>query len=173
MRSTGDSVGTASRSMSSFKTRPEGEAQVEFGGHQSPATAGAIWRGAVPHHRRNSPTVQAWLHAGRVMFLGKLGSTAAAAEVLRREHDRGQGVWWKANATHPWRSSDAVPLSSERSDGDSWNREGDVFPPTLSAVGTSLAGGSRCGRRSLGGSATVGIVRTGLRQGSSIRRSNS
>ena len=67
----------------------------------------------------------------------KLGSTAAA-EVLRRELDRGQGVWWKANAIHPWRSSDAVPPSSERSAGDSWSREGEAFPPTLSAAGTSF-----------------------------------
>ena len=125
------------------------------------------------YHRRNSPTVEAWLQAGRVIFLGKLGRTAAAAEVLRRVHGCGQGVWWQANATHPWRSIDAVPLSSERSDGDSWSREGDVFLPTLSAAGASLAGGSRCGRRSLGGSTTVGVVRTGLRQGSSNWRSNS
>ena len=159
----------ASRSMMWLKTRPECEAQGESGGHQSPSTAVAAWRGAVPHHRRNSPTVQAWLHAGRVMFLGKLGSTAAAAEVLRREHDRGQGVWWKANATHPWRSSDAVPLSSERSDNDSGSREGDVFPPTLSAAGTSLAGGSRCGRRGLGRSITVGAVRIGLGEGNNLR----
>ena len=65
----------------------------------------------------------------------KLGSTAAA-EVLRREHDRVQGVWWKAYATHPWRNSDAVPFSSERSDVDSWSREGDAFPPTLCAANT-------------------------------------
>ena len=57
--------------MSWLETRPEGEAQGESGGHQSPSTAGAVWRGAVPHHRRNSPTVEAWLHAGRVMFLRK------------------------------------------------------------------------------------------------------
>ena len=54
----------------------------------------------------------------------KLASTAAA-EILGRERCREQGVWWKANATHPTRSSDAVPLSSKRSDGDSWSREGD------------------------------------------------
>ena len=157
----------------SSKTRPEGEAQGKSGGHQSTPTAGAAWKGAVPHHRRNSPTVEAWLHAGRVVFVGKLGSTAAAAEILRGEHDRGQGVWWEANATHPWRSRDAMPPSSERADGDSWSREGDVFPPTLRAAGISLAGGRRCGRRSLGGSTTVGAVRTGLRQASNNRRSNS
>ena len=39
----------------------------------------------------------------------KLGSTAAAAEVLRRGHGRGHGVWWEANATHPWRGRGAVP----------------------------------------------------------------
>ena len=120
-------------SMSWLKTSPEREAQGESGRHQSPPTAGT----AVPHHRRNFPVVEAWLHAGRVIFQGKLGSTAAA-EVLRRELDRGQGVWWKANAIHPWRSSDAVPPSSERSAGDSWSREGEAFPPTLSAAGTSF-----------------------------------
>ena len=67
------------------------------------------------YHRRNSPTVEAWLHAGRVMFLGKLGRTAAAADVLLREHGRGQGVWWGANATHPWRSWDAVPHHRRKS----------------------------------------------------------
>ena len=82
--------------MSWLKTRHEDEAKGESGGHQSPSTAGAAWRGAVPHHRRNSPTVEAWLNA-------------AAAEVLRREHGRGKGVWWEANATHPWRSRGAVP----------------------------------------------------------------
>ena len=51
----------------------------------------------------------------RVMFLGKLGSTAAAAEVLRREHGRGKGVWWEANATHPWRSRGAVPHHRRKS----------------------------------------------------------
>ena len=101
--------------MSWLKTRPEGEAQGESGGHQSPPTAGAACRGAVPHHRRNSPTVEAWLHAGRVIFLGKLGSTAATAELLRREHGRGQGVWWEANATHPWRSRGAVPHHRQKS----------------------------------------------------------
>ena len=128
--------------------------------------AGAAWRGAMPHHRRKSLMVEAWLHAGRVVFLRKLGSTAAA-EILRREHDRGQGVRWEANATHPWRSRDAVPPSSERFDGDSWSRDGNVFLPTLRQAGTSLTGGSRCGRRSFGGSITVGAVRTVLRQGSS------
>ena len=153
--------------MSWLKTSPEREAQGESGRHQSPPTAGT----AVPHHRRNFPVVEAWLHAGRVIFQGKLGSTAAA-EVLRRELDRGQGVWWKANAIHPWRSSDAVPPSSECSDGDSCSREGNVFLPTLSQAGTSITGGSRCGGRSLGGRTTVGAVRTGLRQGSSNRRSS-
>ena len=95
----------------------------------------------------------------------KLGSTAAAAKVLRQEHDRGQGMWWEANATYPGRSRDVVPPSSERFDGDSCSREGNVFFPTLSQAETSLSGGRRSGRRSLGGSTTVGAVRTGLRQG--------
>ena len=101
--------------MSWLKTRPEGEDQGESGGHQSPPTAGAARRGAVPHHLRNSPTVEPWLHAGRVIFLWKLGSTAAAAEVLRREHGRRQGMWWEANATHPWRSRGAVPHHRRKS----------------------------------------------------------
>ena len=86
----------------------------------------------------------------------------AAADVRRRELDRGQRVWWKANATHP---GAATMLC--------WSREGDVFPPTLSATGTRMVSGIRCGRRRLGASTTVGVVRTGLRQGSSNRRSNS
>ena len=73
-------------------------------GHTPPVQHRGV---AVAHHRRKSPIVEAWLHAGRVIFLRKLGSTAAA-EVLRRDHDRGQGVWWEVNATHPWRSRDAV-----------------------------------------------------------------
>ena len=36
--------------------------------------------------------MEAWLHAGKEILLWKLGSTAAADEVLRQEHDRGQGV---------------------------------------------------------------------------------
>ena len=129
-------------------------------------------RGAVPHHRLKSLVVETWLHAGRVIFLRKSWdvqqqpmSYDGSIFVAR--------VWWKANASHPWRSSDAVPLSSERSDGSSWSREGEVFPPMLSAAGTSLTGGSGFGRRSLGGSTTAGAVGTGLRQGSSNRRSDS
>ena len=57
--------------MSWLKTRSEGEAQGESGGHQSLPTAGAIWRGAVPHHHRKSLLVESWLHAGRVIFLRK------------------------------------------------------------------------------------------------------
>ena len=45
----------------------------------------------------------------------KLQSTAAAAEVLRREHLRGQGLWWEANATHPWCSRGAVPHHRRKS----------------------------------------------------------
>ena len=65
--------------------------------------------------------------------------------------------------------TNAVPTSSERSGGDSWSREGGVFPPTLSPAGTSLAGGSRCGRRGLGRSITVGAVRIGLGEGNNLR----
>ena len=68
--------------------------------------------------------------------------------------------------------ANAVPPSSERSDGDSWSREDDVFPPMLSPAGTSLADGSKCGRRGLGRSITVGAVRTGLGQVNNNRRSN-
>ena len=42
------------------------------------------------NHRRTFPMVEARLHAGRVIFLWKMGNTAAT-KVLRREHDRGQG----------------------------------------------------------------------------------
>ena len=91
------------------------------------STAGAAWRGDVPHHRRNSPTVEALLHAGKVMFLGKLGSTAAAAEVLRREHGCGQGVWWEASATHPWRSRGAVPHHRRKSLMEAWLHAGRVI----------------------------------------------
>ena len=45
----------------------------------------------------------------------KLQSTAAAAEVLRREHLRGQGLWWEANATHPWCSRGAAPHHRRKS----------------------------------------------------------
>ena len=76
--------------MSWLKTRPEGEAQGESGGRQSPPITGAAWRGTVPHYRQKSLMLEAWLHAGRVIPAEKLASTAAA-EVLRREHDRGQG----------------------------------------------------------------------------------
>ena len=100
------------------------------------------------YHRRNSPTVEAWLHAGKVIFLGKPGSAAAEAEVRRWEHGRGRGVWWEANATHPWCSRDASPPSSKHYNGDSWGSEGSVFPPRRSPAETRLAGGSRCrGRR--------------------------
>ena len=92
------------------------------------------WCWATPSSK---PLTVVWRHAGRPIFVRKLGNTSAA-DVLRREHDHGQRVWWKANAIHPWRSSDAVPPSSERSAGDSWSREGEAFPPTLSAAGTSF-----------------------------------
>ena len=50
--------------------------------------------GGVPHHRRSSLMVEARLHVDRVTFLGKLGSTAAATEALRREHGR----WWASSS---------------------------------------------------------------------------
>ena len=68
------------------------------------------------HHRRTSSMETAWLHAGRVMFLQKLGSTAAAAKALRWTSLR-QGVWSGATATHHWRSKGKMLLES---------REGDV-----------------------------------------------
>ena len=74
-----------------MKTSIEGEAQGESGGHQSPPTAGAAWRGAVPHHRRNSPMVEAWLHTGRVIFLGKLGGSRTAWSCALR--DSRSGYW--------------------------------------------------------------------------------
>ena len=55
--------------MSWLKTRPEGEAQGEYGGHQSPSTAGAAQMGAVPNHPRKSLMVEAWLHTRWVIFL--------------------------------------------------------------------------------------------------------
>ena len=61
-----------------MKTSIEGEARGESGGHQSPPTAGAAWRDAIPHHRPNPPMLEAWLHAGRGASLRRLGSTAAA-----------------------------------------------------------------------------------------------
>ena len=146
------------------------KAQGESGGHQSPPTAGAAWRGAVP---TIVSMVEAGLHAGRVILLSKLGSTAAA-EVLRLEHDRGQGVCGRLTQPTPGAAGTyAVLPPSERSDGDSSSREGGVFPPTLSPAGTSLAGGRRCGRRGFGRSITVGAVRTGLGRGNSNPRSNS
>ena len=80
--------------MSWLEISAEREAQGESGGHQWPPTTDAAWRGAVPHHRRNFPMVEAWLYAGGLIFLGKLGSTATA-EVLRPTLYCGQGVWWK------------------------------------------------------------------------------
>ena len=44
----------------------------------------------------------------------------------------------KANATHPWLSSDAVPPLSERSDRDSWSLESEASSPRLCAAGTSF-----------------------------------
>ena len=86
-----------------MKASLEREAQQESGGERSPPTTGAAGRDAVPHYRRSSPMVRAWLHAGRVMLLRKLGSTAAP-KVLRRENSLGQETWWGATAPHRWRS---------------------------------------------------------------------
>ena len=71
----------------------------------------------MPHRLRNLPMVKAWLHARTVMFLRKLRSTASA-NFRRPEHDGGEGIWWKANATHPWHSRDAVLPLSEASNGE-------------------------------------------------------
>ena len=46
---------------------------------------------------------------------GEGGSTTVAAEVLRRQHGRGQGVGCEANATHPWRRGGAVPHHRRKS----------------------------------------------------------
>ena len=67
-----------------MKTNLEGEAQGKSGGIHSLPTAGAAWRDAVLHSRRNPPMVKAWLDAGRMMFLLKLGSTAAAKHPTTR-----------------------------------------------------------------------------------------
>ena len=56
-----------------------------------------------PSSGRVPPMVTSWMHAGRAMFLRKLGSTAAAI-VLRREQSRWQGDWWGADETCRWRS---------------------------------------------------------------------
>ena len=42
----------------------------ECGGRLTQPIPGSS-RGAVPHHRRKSLMVEAWLHAGRVIFLRK------------------------------------------------------------------------------------------------------
>ena len=108
------------------------------------------------YHRRNSPTVEAWLHAGKVIFLGKPGSAAAEAEVRRWEHGRGRGVWWEANATHPWQQQGccATP-SSEISDGGgvAARREGDIPAEKLGCTAAaevlqrSMMVGKECGGR--------------------------
>ena len=67
------------------------------------------------------------MHAGRVMFVGKLRSTAAAAEILPREHGRAQGVWCEANATHSWRSMGAVPHHRRKSLMEAWLHAGRVI----------------------------------------------
>ena len=90
------------------------------------------WCWATPSSK---PLTVVWRHAGRPIFVRKLGNTSAA-DVLRREHDHGQRVWWESNATHPRHSIDAVPPSSGRSSGDSCSREGNVMLPTLSQAAT-------------------------------------
>ena len=84
--------GLALHELVGMETSFEREVQGESGGDQSPPTADAAWRDAVPHHRRNSPIVKAWLHTGRVIFLRKLGSTAAA-----------EAPRWEYNCGHPRR----------------------------------------------------------------------
>ena len=84
--------------------------------------------GLLYHHRRNSPMVKAWLHAGGVIFLRKLGSTATA-KVLRLEDSLGQDVWrGLPQPTADVAARNTVPPSSELSDGEgvSVRWEGDV-----------------------------------------------
>ena len=54
-----------------IKTSRKREAHGDFRGDQSPPTASVVSRGAVPHHRLNSPMV-------KVVFLKKVGNPAAA-----------------------------------------------------------------------------------------------
>ena len=54
-------------------------------------------------------------------------ASTAEAEVLQREHGRGQGVWWEANATHPWRSTDALPHHCRKSLMEEWLHAGRVM----------------------------------------------
>ena len=56
----------------------------EFGGRLKRNSPLAQQGEILCHHRRNSPMVKAWLHAGGMIFLRKLGNTAAA-KVLRRK----------------------------------------------------------------------------------------
>ena len=124
--------------MSWLKTRPEGEAQGESGGRQSPPITGAAWRGTVPHYRQKSLMLEAWLHAGRVIPAEKLASTAAA-EVLRREHGHGKRVWWEADATHSWHRGCCDTPSSEISDGGgvAVRREGDISAEKLASTASA------------------------------------
>ena len=90
-----------------MKTRLEREAKGESGGEQSPPTAGTAEGNAVPHHRRNSPMVKAWLHAERVISLRGIESIAAAK--ARRWTSHMKGVSWVATATHHCSKGD-MPL---------------------------------------------------------------
>ena len=98
---------------------------------------------------------------GEVIVLRKLEITAAA-EVLRREHDRGQRVWWEANATHPWRSRDAVAhhrrnaltIRGRRQDR-SWAREQQPEKQQLEVLRWEYCRG-QWRSKSFGGSIAVG-----------------
>ena len=74
-----------------MKTNPEREAQASpVGSNRDPPLVQQGRRG-YHHHRQKSPMVRAWLHAGRVMFLRKLGREAVP-KVIRREYRREQGA---------------------------------------------------------------------------------
>ena len=111
------------------KNSIEREAQGESGGEQSPPAAGAAGRDAVLHHRWNSPMVKAWLHAGKVMFLRKLGSTAAA--VKSNDGSMVVGREFRGGLPQPTTGAarrNAVPPSLDLfdCDGVAARREGDV-----------------------------------------------
>ena len=115
--------------------RARGARRVQWASIATHRRCGMEWCSATPSSK--SPTVEVWRHAGRPIFVRKLGNSSAV-DVLRREHDHGQRVWWESNATHPSRSSDAVPPSSGRSSGESCSREGNAMLPTLSQAAASF-----------------------------------
>ena len=89
----------------------------------------------MPHHRRKSPMVGAWLHAGRVIVLR---SWEIQQQPNSCDGSMIVGKEFGGMLTQPTpgaAGTNAAPPSSERSDDDSWSREGDVFPPTLSQRG--------------------------------------